>query len=250
MMALFSQHKGIPMSHRHHGVLGAVFAAVVCSSYAVLIADTAQKNEAEPPMSFELVIDGNATPVELDKPVKVTVHGKETTIRLAAKPTRLFRKAGISFDYPRHMAFEYDDSTPGLRIWSLDGNNTVLMLLKYDMPIKPANALNLMVSQLVGQYGRSNSKVSASSIELGDSKLSGKRITASIAGEKLHQDLYAFGDEEGPWLLMVQDMPDELGKVTKETQQTIDLLQSSFAAFDVKDQASAGHGPAHGHGDR
>lgn len=148
-------------------------------------------------------IDDQKVEAVLGESFTVQIAGKPVRLRVTAKPTVQFRRAGIAFEYPRNYSYEHDDSEPTVTIWTLDGNNVVLMVQKYhgsDIPGSPAKAVS---DFLVMRYGSGNSKKTRSMIKLGDRALKGYRVEASIAGERLVQELYDVATKAGPVALML-----------------------------------------------
>lgn len=196
---------------------------------ALALESAARPAADEPPLEFQLHVGGREIPVRLDQAFKVDVGDKQVEMRLTAASTRHFDNTkGVSFRYPTAMAFEYDDTEPGVRIWTLDGSACVFMLMRYDAAeVTPALAQAGMVEQMVEQFGPSNVNVSDARLDLGGTKHAAKRLDLTIAGETHRMEFVAFTAAGGTCLFVVQDQPTA-GGPSAETQAALALLARTF----------------------
>lgn len=181
----------------------------------------------EPPLELLLEVGGRSTPIKLDEPAEVQVNGRKVPVRLTAKPYRLFEIEGVRFKYPRHCSFEFNDDDPDATIWTLDGNDNVIMLMRYEqMPTQMV--LRAVETAMVEQYKKNLKNRSEVSIRLADRDLKGRRLEIEFADQHLRQDWYAFSASRFSFVLMIQDFPKPDGNPSDETARAVALLKGSF----------------------
>lgn len=205
-----------------------VVALVALPSATPAAPDAAHDPTVEPVMEMTLTIGQAEHAISFDQPLDVIIDGRPVTMTLRAKPDRLFRVGSIRFRYPMTHGFEADTSTPGIRIFTLDGNSNVIMLQEYGHLMPAQQLLAFMTNAMTAQYGNA-ARVSPTSIELGEHTLKGNRLDVTLAGERLVQDLFPIKTPEGGYVLMIQDSPQDDGQLTQETQEAIKLLKRTFA---------------------
>lgn len=180
--------------------------------------------EEEPPMRFTLQIEGKSVPVELDRPFQIDLDNRQIQAQLRAEPTRRFQAGGVSFEYPRHFAFEADRDDPNLTLWTLDGNDGVIMLMRFKVPVEP----DQLLEEFVGQYGKGNVQQGPVRVSLRGQEFEGTRLKITLAGARLHQDVFLLPATGGGLAMIVQDSPDESGNSTDEVREVIRLLEKTF----------------------
>lgn len=209
------------------------FAPVLLASCVLVLGlaleSSARPSGEEPPLEFQIHIGGKAQAVRLDEAFHVEIEGKRVEMRLTAAPDRFFDNApGISFRYPSSMAFEYDDTEPSVAIWTLDGSNCVLMLMRYTQAeLTPEAARAGLVAQMIQQFGEENVKVSDASFTLGGTKMPTRRLDIDIAGELQRMDVAAFAVSGATCLFVVQDAPSG-GVTSPETEAALGLVARTF----------------------
>lgn len=158
----------------------------------------------------------------------VEIAGTTVPVRITPKATKQFQNAGVSFEYPRAFSMELDKSNPGVRIWTLDGNDVVLMVQEYLVDGGLPSQAGEVAKYMVQAYGPENAKRKTVSIELGGKKLAGHRIEARIAGQRLTQELFDLPSKGRPRVLLVQDSPKDDGSPSDEMRRTRELLTRTF----------------------
>lgn len=201
-------------------------AALLCSSIcpSMLLADGPND---EPQLEVRIEIDGKPVDATFDKPVAVTIDGKRHVVKLTPKPTRLFSKASVAFEYPSYFTYEFDNETPGVVIYTLEGHNTTLMVQSFDEEaITSTDALGAVAAELRDAFGDSLTNDSEIVARLGGKRVKGRRLAANFAGQRLQQDLFPLEGMSG--VLMWQVVPDDEGKETAEMKTVQKLLDETF----------------------
>jgi hypothetical protein len=207
------------------GALAAPFALVVLLTSVSL----ARPEHVEPPLEFQLTIDGRAHDVELDRPLQVTIGDKVVELRLTAGSSRLFDNAnGICFRYPRHFSFEYDGAGTAAVIWTLEGIDCTLMLSRLPGFASASAARDEVVADVARRFGAGSSKPSASSVTLGGRKVESRRLVVTIAGFAQSFEVVGFKVGDVVHALVVQCGLDEKGEIAKESKDVLDLLARTF----------------------
>lgn len=183
----------------------------------------------EPPLEFTLEIDGRqiAAPIHLDKPFKADVGGKKISMKLAVKPYRTFRFAGVSFNFPQYYTFEADADDSDFVMWTFSGNDNSLMLFKYKKGDDAAN-LKAAVDSANTHYGKQRVKQTDCTLNLDGRPMEGKRLDIKLADVPIRQELYSFSSERASFVLIVQDTPEDGKKSTDETVEAIKMLEETF----------------------
>ena len=187
-------------------------------------AATTQAADEEPPLRFTLRLDGKDVPVHLDQPFHLDVNGRAIEGRLMVAPTRRLSAAGVAFEYPRHMSFEVDREEPGVTIWTLDGNNSVVMLMELAAQVE----LDDLIEMFAAPHGGRDVRREPAQITLDGRALAGARLVLSMAGSQLRQDVFVLPSNQGTLALIVQDTPAGDGRTSPETADVVALLERTL----------------------
>ena len=171
--------------------------------------------DREPALGYTLRINGKEIRLEPGKEIQVDGEFKDPKVSLVPDKFRKFSGAGVSFNYPSHFAFAMDAEEEGVTIWTLDGNNVVIMLQAYDAVMSPKELGEVLKST----YGPTT-KVEGVSHTFEDKKYSGVRVSAIMAGASLTQDLIALPSPEGSRILLLQGL-DEKDAASKEEAKAV-----------------------------
>ncbi|RYD64611.1 MAG: hypothetical protein EOP83_09325 [Verrucomicrobiaceae bacterium] len=178
----------------------------------------------EPPLNYTLKIgDQN---VRLVPGTEAAIKGTFTnpTVTLVPDDHRIFIYGGVTFGYPSDFAFEADFGEKGLKTWTLDGSDSVIMLHYYETEkVTPAD----IATSLKGVFGK-DTKSEPTSQTFNGKKLTGVRINATVAGSTFFQDILALPTEEGSRLLILQDRPKEAKVSEDETKKVMKLLNETL----------------------
>lgn len=191
-------------------------------------AASAQEADAEPPLEVVLEIDGQKFDAAVGESAEVTIDGKTRSLKLTAKPTRRFAKAGIEFRYPSYFTYELDDSIPGIRIYTVEGPTTMVMLQNFNAGELTADAAAAsLLEELRRLYGDSLAGVTKTEMTLGGKKVAGQRATAIFAEQRLQQEVYPIHGTSS--IIMVQTLPTEDDAAqAEETKLVLRLLAETF----------------------
>ena len=89
------------------------------------------KSNTEPKTNFELIINGKKYLVSEDEELKLDTAISRPSITIKLSPLKKFDNNAISFQYPRHLTFEFEQDF-GYKSWTFSGNSTVIMLFEND----------------------------------------------------------------------------------------------------------------------
>lgn len=188
-----------------------------------LFAQTDSENSV-PKASFVLKINGveyylsDGETLQLDS----TYVNPKVTVRMSEY--RRFESDAMSFDYPNHFAYQYEQDF-GYRNWTLDGNNFVIMYFEIDGEA----GLDMFVDEMVKQFGKQNCKLKNTTMILGDQKLQGKRIDISLIGQRLTLDFMEIKlNDFKSHFIAFQDTLDEYGQPTDESKATLELIDGTI----------------------
>lgn len=183
---------------------------------------------AEPPLELVLHVDGQTHNAQLDRPFRICVGDRDLNVKVTARPYRTFRAAGLEFQYPRHFAFEADRSNPAITIWTLDGNDAVIMVMKPTAQMQPDQLCDSAFDATRAELGAENTRETESSTRrLGGQPVSGKRLITSVGSVIIHQDFLVLRRGKSAVLLIIQDAPED-GKGSEENRRVRELLDVSF----------------------
>jgi hypothetical protein len=174
---------------------------------------------------YSLEVDGVAHDVRLDQRVAVEIGGRTTTVRLVPKPTRRFELPQLSFEFMRNRVFHEDLGNPNIPKWTIDGDDTSLMLIRTG-PVAPQEVLDQMVEGLRSKIELESAE---STLLLAGTGLTGVKLRYGLADQVIEQEFYAFSAGGSGFLLMLQDVPGDSGEPSAEAVEARRLLTGSFA---------------------
>ncbi len=194
--------------------------ACVTTGSAIFADDT-----TEPPLSYTLEVDGLKFLITADKTVILKGNFQNPKVTLRASSTRRFEHVGIAFDYPANFTFEADVSEPGIRSWTMSGNNVTLMLFDFEQPVKPAELIASTAESLETNVDR----MEPTTIKLGSLNAEGQSALLKVGEVALTYSVVALPAAEGKSrLLIVQDLPQENGQPSDEKTAILKTLDDSF----------------------
>ncbi|MBA3315637.1 MAG: hypothetical protein M3552_12760 [Planctomycetota bacterium] len=197
-------------------------ASLLCAALAV-----ADEPADEPKLEISISIDGKTVDAVFDEPVTATIDGQPHVVKLTAKPTRLFSKANVEFRYPSYFTYEFDNETPRVTIYTVEGRESTLMLQIFDQAgLTSTEAMNSVASELRSAFGDSFAGVNEIETRLGGKNVRGRRITANFAGQQLHQDVFPLAGVTG--IFMHQRVANADSEVAAEVKSVEQLLNETF----------------------
>lgn len=191
---------------------------------AVLTLAASRGDEStEPPVRYYLEHQGRQTNVRLDQPFELeTAEGRTVRATLRAHPTRIFSIDQLSFEYPRHMPFEYDDSG-SVPMWTLDGDDVTLIVQRFGFDLDPQELLTSVADSAISALG--DGTITPISLTVQGEVMPGHRVDAEVAGHHLRQDYYLLARDPGNLVLLIfQDSPRDDGSPSDEAETVRDLI--------------------------
>jgi len=181
---------------------------------------TQKKENEEPLITFTLEVNGEKHNIKDGQ--SLLINGNK--IKVKSSNVKTFDFGSLTFDYPRHFAFEFTKEDE-FKNWTLDGNSFVITYFKYELDV----SLEAFVSEMVQLFKEENCEVVDKEIKFGDSTYFGKRILISLFGEKLTYDIYEIEtDDLQTHLIGFQDSKNDDGSDSKEGINTIRLIDESI----------------------
>jgi hypothetical protein len=178
----------------------------------------------EPKNRFEITIDGKTYQVAEGQLLKLesTLSKPSISIKLSARKT--FEAASLSFEYPKHLSFEYEKDS-GVKTWTLNGNSLTVTLLELDAKI----SLNELVEPMVKKFGKKNCTVEDFKQELGHRLTNGKRLHVILAETNMIIDFYQINSGDAKSRIMTfQDMIKDNGQSSDEFNEGFKMINSSI----------------------
>jgi hypothetical protein len=172
----------------------------------------------EPPAILEVNLNGQTLRVLEGE--TIDVNGTPVTVTLAA--TRALQMGRVSFEYPRHFAYAYDGSSPGMRNWTVDGNDVVVMFFEMTQAI----SIKDFETEMVGRFGKKNCRPMDTEMKLGGRNWQGRRIEVTLVGTLIMVNLLNITLDDGiTRFLIIQDTrvdSPETGDEVMELQRVLD----------------------------
>ena len=199
------------------------FLAVVSSVPAL----GAEAESKDPQLVFFFEVDGKRVPLELDKPFATQALSGAKSVTLRLEPHREFAYGGVKFRFPREYSFEADLSSPAFSMWTLSGNDCVLMVHRYRNQPNVQELHASVVDQILKAYKTSNKKSGPIELEVQGTVLKGTRLEVELASTQIVQDVYAIKAGKDVVMLIVQDSPKDKA-ASAERISTERLLRESL----------------------
>ena len=189
----------------------------------LLIVTCLRAEDKEPPVLYTLQIGDKKVRLGENKPAKVEGSFANPEVKLIPDNERHFTYGGLSFKYPKYFAFEADFTTEGLKIWTLDGNDFVIIVQSYEEKMTGAD----VVKEMVQMYG-ANTKKKEITYKFNKQNLKGTRLVVKFAQITLYQDVLEVPTKKGSRILILQDLPLEEKISDKESKNVLSLLSETF----------------------
>jgi hypothetical protein len=178
----------------------------------------------EPKNRFEISIDGKTYQVVEGQVLKLESTLSKPSISIKLSDLKKFEAASLSFDYPKHLSFEYEKDS-GVTTWTLNGNSLVVTLFALDAKIP----LNTLIEPMVEKFGKKNCTVEDFKKELGHHLTNGKRLHVRLAETNMIIDFYEIKSGDGKSRIMsFQDMVKDNGESSDEFTKGFRMINSSI----------------------
>jgi hypothetical protein len=197
----------------------------ILASEATAIEQTPNNQNAEPPIEYFLEINGKNYPIEIDKMLVPPVELKNPQIMLKAKPNRLFKAGGVTFQYPRQYNYKTNFQDPNVAKWTISGPKSKIIYQYYKVKIDHAS----LVEYMVGQFGKENCKIKDSSISIGGKSKQGTLMTFKIADILISQEMFSFESPNGLKVIALQNTLTDAGQIPQEGIELKELVSKSFS---------------------
>lgn len=172
--------------------------------------------------TYEVALNGQQFLVEANVATNVLVEGREWKLSVREKPERTFNDGDISFAFPSTHALTKEVDS-GITTWTLDGEDSVLILIK----LKGSDAsgvANETVKSLLKKYGAKSKQLNCQ-VMIGRETLSGKKVTALLVGETITQEVYAMKAGPNGYVLIIQNSGET---ESNESRKVKALLKDTF----------------------
>lgn len=188
-------------------------------------ANSTAKSVAPAP-SYQLKIDGVVHEITLAAPAEITLADTKHTIELVKNNTSTFNQAGLAFEFDANRHFSYETISPEVDHWSLDGNNSVIMVQHY----ADCSPFEDIVEVFAQQFEQMGSKVTVADSEMAikNKRIQGKSLTMQFGEVRLTQQLYYFSHMPSCVVLVLQDTLTDAGEHSDEFDELKTLLQSTL----------------------
>jgi hypothetical protein len=184
----------------------------------------------EPKNGFEVLINGKIYQVVEGEVLTLDTTLSKPSISIRLSDRKKLETASLSFEYPKHLSFEFEKDT-GINTWTLNGNNLVVTLFELDGK-PPLNALTDAVAE---KFGKTNCRVEDFKKEFGHQLMNGKRLHVTLAGTRLIVDFYEIisGDDKSRFISF-QDTIKDNGESTDEFNQGFQMISSSIHFYKLR----------------
>lgn len=178
----------------------------------------------EPKNRFEIIIDGKTYQVVEGQILTLDSTLSKPSISIKLSDRKKFETASISFEYPKHLSFEYEKDS-GLKTWTLSGNSLVVTLFELDAKIP----LNTVTEPMAEKFGKKNCAVEDFNKELGHRLINGKRLHVKLAGTAIIIDFYEIISGDGKSrFISFQDTIKDNGDLSDEFNEGFQMINSSI----------------------
>lgn len=181
----------------------------------------------EPAQKFILKIDNIAHEISINSNHKINISGKPHNISIELSPTRKFNKAGLNFEFDSKRHFSYEALSPVADHWSLDGNNTVIIVQNYKVKVENSDILNSFKDQY--KKMKAKTKWAKTKLNYGEKSIQGERLLIDMGDIKLEQQMFFFKKNGETRVLILQDAPQEGSENTQEFVNMRKLVQKSLS---------------------
>lgn len=173
-----------------------------------------------PPYLLELELDGQRHALIDGTRVTLPIAGKQVAVKVSVAPVRRFDAAGVQFDFPRDMPFEYEHSEDE-QIWTLDGTDVTLMVFAYRI-VQPGLAARTLRAMVRDAESRDTELV------LGGRGFAARTVDHLVAETMFRHVAVDLVHEDRSLMLMLQATLDDDGKPTAEYHAVLELLAKTF----------------------
>jgi hypothetical protein len=181
------------------------------------------KSHLEPKSTFQVTVNGKNYEVSEEEDLKIDTLKLKATISIKLSKRKKFDNSSISFEYPRHLAFDFEEDA-GYKSWTFTGNSLVIIIFELDAE----TPLSALVEEWVKKFGVKNCVVKDFQKQLGPKKWKGSQLTVSLVGQKLDIDCYeiVLNDNKSRFIYVQDTLEENLH--SKEYEEGLIILNSSI----------------------
>ncbi|MEO6253753.1 MAG: hypothetical protein ABIO79_10625 [Ferruginibacter sp.] len=158
---------------------------LLANGFNVKAQDVKNNSAKEPKTNLEVTINGKKMIVTEEETFIVDSTLVKPSISIKLSAFKKFDISAISFDYPKHLSFEFEQDY-GYKNWTLSGNSFTVMVFEMDAK----TTLNSIMAEMIKKFGKKNTVIEDFEKELGGRKFDGKKLTVSLVGQKLEMECY------------------------------------------------------------
>ena len=180
----------------------------------------------QPPLRILLEIGGEEYLVDDGQQVEIELAGQRVVAGVRVQPTRRLLAAGLSFEFPSAMNYEFEPDQ-GLDMWTLDGGNSTVLLQSFaagDAQELARYVLEATVRALDEDFG----ELQPATLRLGGRDMPALAGRVTLAGSSQLWTGCGIEVGERQMVLMLQDMVGDDGVTTTEMQGILRLLDKTF----------------------
>jgi hypothetical protein len=209
---------------------------------------------------MRLTIGENAYNVPVGKAFAVRIGKDRLTVRIDPLTEQAFDAAGVSFRYPADLRASESPAGEGVRVWTLQGASTAVMLQQYGAELDPKSLREVLVENLIEGFdqtvGDGAEKPKTVRLTTPGRAYDGSQLNystpvkgATAAGgnapaTQTVQNIFTFANAQGVFALMVQDVRPQGADESAEYTETLRLLGESLKTGDEPVAAAGGGQPA------
>ena len=155
----------------------------------------------------------------------------------------MFAAGGVAFDYPRDMAFEFEDDGV-LQIWTLDGGDLTVMVQRVQLGKADefvADTLTGLAANFAEVLNDEPQKPEPCVVVAGGVERTGQRVRFAIADQPMTTTAFGLDLGKGCVVVMLQDSCGADGAPSAEHEAFLRLLATTFAvSSNAKVEGGAG----------
>ena len=159
-----------------------------------------------PPARFELQLGEQTLEILAGEPFELEFEGQTLRGELTALARRTLRLDTLSFDYLGNASFEYERWF-GVQIWTLDGNDTTVMVQRFAEATELSSLADSMQESLQEAFGETERAQAV--LELGGRDQVGVQLVSASADIYIFSELFAVDERHILVLQDVRDLPEQ-----------------------------------------
>lgn len=192
--------------------------------FQVQAQETKEPSAIEPKTNYEILLNGKTYLLTEGEVLKLDTTLINPSISVKSTSSKKFSNPAISFKYPKHLSFEFEQDF-GYKNWTLSGNSLVVLLFEIDAKATMDN----LVDEMAKKFGKKNCKIEDFEQSLGRKKCRCKKLKVSLAGINLTMTFFDIGNGDfTSRFIAFQDTLNEDGSSTEEYIQGFKMIDESI----------------------